>query len=307
MSQRLFVVLALFAVSPVDAHERLLGGEYGSDGKGWFMGKDFNMTEFMEKLKDVNYTDIFDRCCPTNTTVLPGITTQYDVTDAESCNCPVRSNDTFATKWDESCTNNLGPKILSGETGVDMEKLTEMFEKFMNKNYTDVYDRCCSSPNGTNSYDADPSSCKCPVRNSTEHVGKWEDKCENKYAVIAEGGDYNYGGKEFNFEVKNHTAVYMNCCPTQDGLPETDYDVDNAACSCPVRQDEKFAEKWYTECEETYGPKAMEEMQLPTVASASQGVHQKDAEAAKATSIACSLKGAFAVIVCSFLAVMSLF
>lgn len=290
MNPRLsFVALALLTVAPVaDAHERLL--EF--DGMGFGMDGDFNMTEFIDMLKDVNYTDIFDRCCPTNTTVLPGIT-QYDSTDTESCNCPVRNNETFATKWDESCSNKLGPKILSGETGVDMEKLFEMFEKFMNANYTDIYDRCCSSPDGTNAYDADPSSCKCPVRNSTEHMKKWEEKCENKFAIKAKD-DF-----DFNFEVKNHTAVYMKCCPTQEGLPTTDYDTDSTACSCPVRQQKEFAEKWTLKCEDEYGPKAKEEMmELYVVAFEEQN--------AAATSVASSLFGAWAVIIASIHATVRL-
>jgi len=228
MSARLtFASLALLVATPVaDAHERLLGW----DGKGLgMMDGDFNMTNFIDEfMKDVNYTDIFDRCCPTNATVLPGTTTQYDLTMTDSCNCPVRNNETFATEWDDSCTNKLGPQIISGETGLfDMDK------------------------------------------------------------------EFN-----FTFEVKNYTAVYMKCCPSQEGLPPTDYDVDNTACSCPVREKEEFAEKWSTECEETHGPKSMEEMEVPTVI-----VEQLDATSGtswKASNL-------FAALGVSFLAAIGLF
>lgn len=237
------------------------------------MGGDFDLASMLEKLKNVNHTDIFDRCCPSDDAILPGVTTQYNFSNADSCNCPVRTDDKFAEKWADSCANKLGPKVLSGEDGLDMEDMMEFIEKMMKgkaANYTDIYDRCCSSPDKTNAYDTEEvSPCKCPVRETTQKE-KWDEKCETKIAAKAAGDydeEYDISGGNFDFgemidklATKNSTAVYMNCCESQEGLPETMYDDDVASCKCPVRQDGMFAEKWATKCTETYGPKAMEEL-----------------------------------------------
>ena len=187
---------------------------------------DFDFSKIMETMmQPVNFTDIFDRCCATNATIMSG-TTQYDFTLTDSCNCPVRNVAPFEAKWDDKCVTSVGPKALmeiNGEstpkTGMELfmeamgGKMGDMmgdggdfdlgslmgggnfdgdaFGDIMESifgpvDWIDVQDRCCPSASGDSSYDLDPMACSCPVRNDTKFVAKWDEQCETKIATKAQ-------------------------------------------------------------------------------------------------------------------------
>ena len=149
---------------------------------GKMEGGGFSMEKFFSG-KDKNYTDVYMRCCGE---------------DLSDCNCPVRLNETYAEKWENSCETKLAYKAGikeydgSGATYGDMTGSSSfgdmgmMMEKFFgkDKNYTDVYDRCCSTQEGlfATSYDEDVTSCNCPVRQKEELSEKWSTSCAEKIA-----------------------------------------------------------------------------------------------------------------------------
>eukprot|EP00562_Extubocellulus_spinifer_P005366 CAMPEP_0178515350 /NCGR_PEP_ID=MMETSP0696-20121128/24511_1 /TAXON_ID=265572 /ORGANISM="Extubocellulus spinifer, Strain CCMP396" /LENGTH=331 /DNA_ID=CAMNT_0020145509 /DNA_START=91 /DNA_END=1086 /DNA_ORIENTATION=+ len=281
-----------------DASEKVrdLEGKYGGEMKEYDWGssmmsggKQFDMAKIMEAFsKDVNYTDLYDRCCSSLDADMPS---SYDMTkgadvpkEDKPCKCPIRESDKFVAKWDEKCESSVKPKADAQAAGEEVPTMAEQFmekfgeggaggfnmEKFFSgkdKNYTDIYMRCCGE---------DLSDCNCPVRQNETYAEKWEDSCETKLAYKAGIKEYDgsgaggYGGSSFGGmgsmmekffgKSKNYTDIYDRCCTTQDGLFATSYDEDVASCKCPVRQNETFSEKWSTSCEEKIAPKVMEEM-----------------------------------------------
>jgi len=173
--------------------------------------------------KPVNFTDLYDRCCPSSSdaAVLPGGMTQYDTMGESSCKCPVRNVEPYKAKWNDKCVTSVGPKALAELSGASTPKTgMELFFEAMGgmggmgsgewdtgglgespfgdafgelmdsifgpANYTDIYGRCCSSNSTSPSeYDLDPSACSCPVRNSSKFAAKWEEQCATKIAAKA--------------------------------------------------------------------------------------------------------------------------
>lgn len=167
-----------------------------------------NIVETM--MQPVNFTDIYDRCCASNATVMAS-ETQYDVTNGDSCNCPVRNVAPFEAKWDDKCVTSVGPKSLmeiNGEstpkTGMELfmeamggkmggdfdfgsmmgggsfdgDAFGEIMESIFGPvDWIDIQTRCCSD---------DLSACNCPVRNNTKFLAKWEEQCQTKIATKAE-------------------------------------------------------------------------------------------------------------------------
>ena len=72
--------------------------DYGSMMSGTSGGKQFNLTKIMEAFsKDVNYTDLYHRCCSSLDEDMPS---SYDMTrgadtpkEEKSCKCPIRESD----------------------------------------------------------------------------------------------------------------------------------------------------------------------------------------------------------------------
>ena len=208
---------------------------------------DFDMSSMMDLMGDadldfakimdtmmqpVNFTDIYDRCCGSNATVMIG-TTQYDATNGDSCNCPVRNVAPFEAKWDDKCITSVGPKALmeiNGEstpkTGMELfleamggkmgdkmggdfdfgsmmggdmsggfgDAFGEIMESIFGPvDWVDIQQRCCSD---------DISDCNCPVRNNTKFLAKWEEQCETKIAMKAaeqkNGGETDGSGSGFD-------------------------------------------------------------------------------------------------------------
>ena len=195
---------------------------------------DFDMSSMMDLMGDtdldfakimdtmmqpVNFTDIYDRCCATNTTIMDR-DTQYDVTAADSnldssCNCPVRNVAPFETKWDDKCVTSVGPKALMEINGESTPKTgMELFMEAMGGKMGDMMggDFDFGSMMGGAGFDGDAfgeimesifgpvdwidiqdrccsddiSDCNCPVRNNTKFLAKWEEQCETKIATKAE-------------------------------------------------------------------------------------------------------------------------
>lgn len=250
------------------------------------------MLEMFMSGKDMNYTDIYDRCCSSGDESKPS---QYDL-NATACKCPVREDESKKEIWEEKCVSKLKPNAEAEMRGEEppvskdfnMTKLMQIFMYSMTANYTDIYDRCCSSGDESDpsSYDLDPTSCKCPVRTNATYVAKWDDKCTNLIAYKAEaemsGNKYDYGlnytydynandTSSFDFEALfemmtgkevNYTDVYDRCCSSGDEISPSQYDLNATACSCPVRNSEKYVAKWDDKCVTKIGPKAEEEMTL---------------------------------------------
>ena len=286
-------------------------GEFDMSSMMDLMGDaDLDFAKIMDTMmQPVNFTDIYDRCCGSNATVMIG-TTQYDATNGDSCNCPVRNVAPFEAKWDDKCITSVGPKALMeikgestpktgmelfleamggkvgdkmggdfdfgsmmGGSGFDGDAFGDLMESiFSPVDWIDIQTRCCSD---------DISECNCPVRNDTKFLAKWEEQCETKIATKAEeqrnggetdgsgGGGFDLGdmmgGGDMDLESLfeaffgksvNYTQVYDNCCESANGLFNTAYSVDNAACKCPVRQTNP---KWETACSDKIIPKLLEE------------------------------------------------
>ena len=224
-------------MSQIDEHVpssvAMTGGTVGDYGD-----LDFDFSKIMETMmQPVNFTDIYDRCCATNATILDR-DTQYDVTAADStvdssCSCPVRNVAPFETKWDDKCITSVGPKALAEINGESTPKTgMELFMEAMGGKMGGMMDGNFdfgSMMGGSGGFDGDAfgdvmesifgpvdwvdieerccsddlSACDCPVRNDAKFLPKWEEQCQTKIAAKADeqrskGGETDGGGSGFD-------------------------------------------------------------------------------------------------------------
>ena len=193
---------------------------------------DFDFAKIMDTMmQPVNYTDIYDRCCASNATVMAG-TTQYDVTAADSnldssCNCPVRNVAPFETKWDDKCVTSVGPKALMEINGESTPKTgMELFMEAMGGKMGDMMmggDFDFGSMMGGAGFDGDAFG---EIMESIFGPVDWID-------------------------------IQDRCCSSATG--DSAYNLDPMACNCPVRNNTKFLAKWEEQCETKIATKAQEQ------------------------------------------------
>jgi len=192
-------------------------------------------------MNPVNFTDIYDRCCGSNVTILPG-TTQYDSTAADnttdsSCRCPVRNVFPFETKWDGKCVTSVGPKALAEISGEATPKTG--FELFMEAMGGKDMDKDMGSMMGGN-FD---------------------------FGSLMGGGGDDMGGfgdafgdiMESFFGPVDYIDIQDRCCPNASG--DSAYDLDPSVCTCPVRNNTKFLAKWDEQCDTKIAAKAQEQLE----------------------------------------------
>lgn len=190
-----------------------------------------DMSSMMEAMMNpVNFTDIFNRCCASDATIIGA--TEYDNTSTESCDCPVRNAAPFEAKWDDKCLTSVGPKALAEINGeAELKTGMELFMEAM--------------------------------------ADKDMDKGMDFSGMMDGGGDFDFSGMmdggfgdafgdmmESIFGPVNYTDVQNRCC--SDGGSSA-YDLDPSSCACPVRNNTKYLAKWDEQCTTKIAMKAAEQ------------------------------------------------